>query len=222
MKRLLAIIMTVMAFSMTYAQSTTDLKSILEGLKGSKDNSSDSGGSVLGGILGNLLSSDKISIQSMSGTWTYNAPAVSFKSDNLLMKAGGSAAASNIESKLAPYYKTAGLENMTLTVNNDSTFTMKLRTTTLKGTISAVTDKDSQANFIFNFQVAGKINIGKMDTYVTMSGNSSMSLMFDVSKLATIIEKVATLSGNSTAKSISGLLNNYDGICAGFKLSKTK
>lgn len=222
MKRLLAIIMTVMAFSMTYAQSTTDLKSILEGLKGSKDSGSDSGGSVLGGILGNLLSSDKISIQSMSGIWTYNAPAVSFKSNNLLMKAGGSAAASNIESKLAPYYKTAGLENMTLTVNNDSTFTMKLRTTTLKGTISAVTDKDSQANFIFNFQVAGKINIGKMDTYVTMSGNSSMSLMFDVSKLATIIEKVATLSGNSTAKSISGLLNNYDGICAGFKLSKTK
>lgn len=220
MKRILFIVLTALCFSTGYSQSSIDLKSILGGLTGG-DSSDNSTSSTIGSILGNLLSSDKISIEKMCGTWDYSSPAVSFKSDNLLMKAGGSAAASNIESKLAPYYKTAGFESLVLTVSSDSTFTMKVRATTLKGSITTVTDPNSEANFVFNFQVAGKINIGKMDTYVTMSGNNSMNLLFDVSKLAVIVDKVAAISGNSTAKGISSLLNSYDGICAGFKLKKT-
>ncbi|MDE5836948.1 MAG: DUF4923 family protein, partial [Paramuribaculum sp.] len=63
----------------------------------------------LKGMLGSLLSSDKITVKSLTGTWKYSAPAVTFKSSNLLKKAGGAAASSAIESKLSPYYSKAGL-----------------------------------------------------------------------------------------------------------------
>lgn len=176
----------------------------------------------LKGMLGNLVSSDKVSVEKMTGSWCYNAPAVSFKSGNLLKKAGGAAASAAVEKKLAPYFKKAGIENMTLTVDSDSTFTMKVSKATLKGTILPVTDEKSEANFIFNFKAAGKIPLGKMDTYVTTSGSNTMSVMFDVTKLVTIIEKAGTLTGNSTVKGISSVLKGYDGICAGFKLTRDK
>lgn len=176
----------------------------------------------LKGMLGSLVASDKVSVEKMTGTWNYSAPAVSFKSDNLLKKAGGAAASSAVESKLAPYFKKAGIENMVLTVESDSTFTMKISKATLKGTISPVTDENSEANFVFNFKVAGKISLGKMDSYVTMSGSNSLSLTFDVSKLVALIEKAGALTGNSTINGVSSVLKGYDGICAGFKLTRSK
>lgn len=171
-------------------------------------------------ILGNLISSDKISIDKIAGSWSYSAPAVTFKSSNLVKKAGGAAAASAVEAKLAPYYSKAGLNKMSLTIEADSTFTMTLNKTTLKGTISTVADKNSEANFVFNFKIGGKLPIGKMDTYVTMSGSKSMSITFDVTKLVAIIEKAGAVTKSSTITSVTKILESYDGICAGFKLTR--
>ncbi|MCI9607107.1 MAG: DUF4923 family protein [Muribaculaceae bacterium] len=171
-------------------------------------------------MLGSLVSSDKINVDKISGSWSYSSPAVTFKSDNILKKAGGAAAASTVEAKLAPYYSKAGFTKMTLVIEPDSTFSMKLNRTTLKGTIAPVTDENSQANFVFNFKVGGKLPIGKMDAYVTMSGSNTMSLTFDVTKLVAIIEKAGTVTNNSTIKGVTKLLESYDGICAGFKLKK--
>lgn len=175
----------------------------------------------LKGMLGNLISSDKLTVEKIAGVWNYSAPAVSFKSDNLLKKAGGAAASSTIESKLAPYYQKAGLTKVVITINADSTFTMKLNKTTLKGTISAVPDEKSQANFIFNFKVGGKLPIGKMDTYVTKSGTGTLSIMFDVTKLVAIVEKAGAVTKSSAISGVTKILQGYDGVCAGFKLSKS-
>lgn len=226
---LLALVALLTLAPFAGAQSKVDLHSILSGLTGSADStatatSADNDGtssstSGIGDLLGNLFGSSKISVESMAGDWRYKSPAVSFKSDNLLKKAGGAAASAAVESKLAPYYKKAGFQNMSLTIGTDSTFTMKVGRVTLKGAISAAPE-GSEANFIFNFKVAGKLPIGKMDTYVSMSGQNSMSVMFDVSKLVTIIEAVGNVSGSSTVKGVTSVLKGYDGICAGFKLSK--
>ena len=86
----------------------------------------------------------------------------------------------------------------------------------LKGSIT----KDQDGDIVFQFKALGKVNVGSMKTYVTMSGSSDMSLTFDVSKLISIIKAVGSISGNSSIKSISTLLESYDGICAGFKLKK--
>ena len=217
MKRIcsMAIIAILVAISAPVA-GAWDLSNILGGNK--SDSTSTTGlGDVLAGV-GNALgiTTGKTEIKDLAGVWNYSAPAVTFKSDNLLLKAGGAAAASQVENKLAPYYKTAGLTSLKLTINEDSTFTFKLRVTSLNGTISR--DEES-GNFIFTFKALKKINIGSMETFTKKNGNQ-MSVTFDVSKLMTIIEKVAAVSGNSTIKGASALLNQYEGITAGFKLKK--
>lgn len=178
-----------------------------------------------GGSLGDLLSgvankfglgSSSLTIEKLVGTWKYSGPAVSFKSDNLLLKAGGAAAATQVESKLEPYYRTAGLTSLVLTVAEDSTFTFKARLITLTGTMS----RDSESgNFIFTFKALKSINVGSMESYIVMNGNK-MELTFDVSKLLVLVEKAGKISGNSTIKGVSTLLNQYDGMTAGFELER--
>lgn len=184
----------------------------------SDDNSGSKGLGALGSLLSGLLSTDNVEPASMVGVWNYSSPAVCFQSDNFLQKAGGAAAATAIEEKLAPYYQTAGITSLTLTINEDLTFSMKVRRITLKGTIS----KDENNDIIFNFTALGKISLGSMKAYITMTGTESMSIMFDVSKLISIVKAVASVSGNSTIKNATALLESYDGICAGFKLAKQK
>ncbi|MBQ9076939.1 MAG: DUF4923 family protein [Muribaculaceae bacterium] len=197
-----------------YAFDIKDLlKNAASGSSSSDSNNSTASG--IGNLLGNLLSSGDVDINEMTGTWNYTAPAVSFQSENLLEKAGGAAAATTIEEKLAPYYKIAGINSMKLTIEADSTFTMALKRGTFTGNIT----KDEEGNFVFNFKVVKKIDIGKMKTYITKSGNN-LSIMFDVSKLTTLVNKAGSITGNSTVQGVSTLLNSYDGICAGFKVAK--
>lgn len=200
--------------------SELDIKDVLNGVKNGGNGSSTT--EKLAGLAGALLSSDKISIESLHGSWAYKAPAVTFKSDNLLKKAGGAAVSETIEGKLASYYSKLGFTRMTLVVNEDNTFEMKIKKMTLKGTITEVTDKNSKANFVFSFKAAGKVSIGKLDTYVQKSALGTLSIMFDVSKLISLVEKASTLTNLSSAKTLSSALSSYDGMCAGFEMSKTK
>lgn len=219
MKKIFAIVITI-ASVMASSASTLDIKDILNGVKNGGNGGSTS--EKLAGLAGALLSSDKIDIKSLHGSWSYKAPAVTFKSDNLLKKAGGAAVSETIEGKLATYYSKIGMTSMTLVVNEDNTFEMKLKKITLKGTIEPATDSNSQANFVFNFKAAGKINIGKMDTYVQRSALGTMSIMFDISKLISLVNKVSAVTNISSVKTLSSALSSYDGMCAGFELQKSK
>lgn len=195
--------------------SGSPLGGLLGGLKDAATGaSSSSTGDAIGGLLNGLLGTDKISPESMVGTWAYTAPAVCFQSENFLQKAGGAAAAGTIEGKLAPYYKKFGVDKLTLTVDKDMKFTMTNGKLSASGTI-VIEDKD----VYFNFTAAGKIKLGKIRTYVTQSG-SEMSVMFDVSKLMAVVKGVSSITGNTTIATATKLLESYDGICAGFKLKK--
>lgn len=185
------------------------LSSLLESL-----NNSGSLGSV-GDVVKDLITNENLEISDIVGTWEYSAPAVSFKSDNMLKKAGGAAASASVEKKLSAYYKYANIQSMKLEIKEDSTFTMSLKRTSLKGDIT----KDVDGNFFFNYKVAGRINIGTIQTYLAKSG-STLDVTYDVSKLIAIIEKVGTYTGNTTIKGVSSLLSGYDGITAGFRLKK--
>lgn len=189
-----------------------DLKTVL------KDAASMAGSTDVGSLLGGLISSDNISVADLTGTWSYSKPSVKFKSDNLLKKAGGVAAATAVESKLVPYYNKLGINKMTFTVNADSTFSMKVRGVNFSGVI-AQAPANSKANFVLQFKALKTISIGSLDAYVTKSGNT-LDLTFDVSKLMTLLKKVGSVTGNSTLNSINKLLEQYDGLCAGFELKK--
>lgn len=205
MKKLLAVIFLVMA-SVGAAQAQS---SILDKVLGK--------GSAIGSAVTNILGSSKLTPADLKGVWSYSAPAVTFKSDNLLKKAGGAAASATIEDKLKPYYKTAGIDRMVLTVNADSTFTMKMARGTLSGTVST---SQQEGMMTFKFQALKKMNIGSMDATVTKAANQ-LSVTFDVSKLMKLVNTLASISGNSTLKGVNSMLQSYDGLQAGFRLVKS-
>ncbi len=221
MKKLFLILISAFCITTVQAQSSA-LGGLLDKLKSgssSSDSNSNSSSSstisTIGNILGNLTSTDKIEVSDMVGEWTYSSPAVKLKGDNALENVGGAAASSTVEGKLATYYSKLGVTQMKMTIAADSSFTMVIKKVTLKGTIS----KSEDGNFIFKFNSFGKISIGKINTYVTKSGNN-LSVMFDATKLISIVKKVSDLAKNSTIKAASDLLQNYEGIYIGVKLKK--
>ncbi len=94
-------------------------------------------GNIIGGVVNGLLGTDKISPDRLVGTWNYSGPAVCFKTEDLLKKAGGSAIASTLEGKLEPYYNKFGLNKMVLVVNQDQTFTMTSGALKMSGDITS-------------------------------------------------------------------------------------
>ncbi len=207
------LLMMIAAVPSASADDKANGGNVLQGLFDKLNDSSSLG--KVGDVIQSFVSTADIEMKDLVGTWAYTAPAVSFKSDDLLKKAGGAAAASTVEDKLQTYYKMARIQSLKLTIGEDSTFTMKFNRVTLKGDIT----KDEEGNFFFNYKAAGKIKIGTIQTYLTKSGNT-LNVVYDVSKLMTLIDKVGTYTGNSTVKGVSALLNGYDGITAGFKLTK--
>lgn len=207
------IILAFTAVCSLSASATGDLKDLLNSVS---SGSSDKGSNPLGAIgnaISNLTASSKFELADLRGTWNYESPAVTFKSDNALQKVGGAAAATTIENKIAPYYQKAGVTALKLTVDENNNFTMSLKKGTLKGTVS----KDEQGNLQFNFNAFGKIKLGKISAYATKSGKT-LNLTFDVSKLISIVKTISSVSGISSLNTISSLLSSYDGIYAGFKL----
>ena len=193
------------------------LKDILGGLAGSAASSDSTKSSnplgALGSVLGNVLANDKFTVDDLVGSWSYDSPAVSFESDNALKKIGGAGAVTAVESKLAPYYKTLGLTKTTLTVDAEHNFVMKLGVAQLKGTV----EKDEDGSLVFAFNAFGKINLGKVSAHATKVG-STLNLTFDATRLIQILTKVAGVLNNSTLKTVTDLINSYDGIYMGFKL----
>lgn len=196
-----------------------DLKGILK--DASSKNKNGTASTALGG-LASMLSTENIDYSSMVGDWAYSSPAVSFRSGNLLKKAGGAAASSVVEEKLAPYYKTAGITGMTASFASDSTFTIKVRSLKLTGVVKPVTDANSDANLVLKFKAVKKISLGNMNTYISKSADGTTAMTFDIAKLVTLLEKAGSLTGNSEVNSVVKLLKSYDGICAGFRLKKGK
>lgn len=211
--KLLKRLFVAMALVLTASAATLqaqNLKDLLNGL----GSGSDSG---LGTILNNVLGKSDVTVADLQGTWTYVEPAVAFKSDNLLKKAGGAAAATTIVNKIKPYYQRVGLNKMVLTVNADSTFIMKSGMATLRGDIT----KDKDGNFTFNFKALGKVKVGKMTAIISKTATGNISLTFDASKLIVLVERIASISNVSSLKSVSSILSSYDGLNLGFILKKT-
>ena len=171
--------------------------------------------STIGSILGNILSSDNVELSQLVGTWNYSSPAVGFQSEDVLKSIGGSAASAAIEQELASYYQKLGFNNVVLTIDENATFTMKIKGVSVSGDVV----KGENGIFVFNFKAFGAINLGKLDVYTTLSGKT-LSLTCDAKKFVEMAKKVTAVTNNSTIQSIMTLLDSYDGITVGFKLKK--
>ncbi len=172
----------------------------------------------LGGIVNSLISTDNIEVTDITGTWKVTGPGIVFKSENLLQKAGGTAAEATIESKLLKFYQKFGLTDIVMTFDGTENFTMTLKNGhTINGTVTKGT---KEGTMVFNFSALGSSKLTKVTAYV--SKGTQLSITFDISKLSNIITSVAKISGNSTISSVSNLLGSYKGIYAGFKFDKVQ
>lgn len=215
MKKKLALLTLLLAMATGHA-AAFDLKGLLGG-SGNDDKGLGQVGDLISGVINQVTAADSITAGMLVGEWSYSKPAVSFASTDMLQNIGGAAMATTIENKLAPYYKTAGLAQLNVTIDDEANFTMTMKHGTLNGTIE--TGSDHQ--LIFNFKAFKSINIGRMAARAQLSGNS-LDLTFDVSGLIKILKTVSQVANNSTFNAAVQLLESYDGLYAGFTLKRKK
>lgn len=219
MKKLVFTSIVALALS-AFSVSAIDIRGALGklGSQSSQDSEGSSNSSALGGVLGlvgNIVLGTDVDLKDIQGDWKYVAPAVSFRSEDILKKAGGEVAAKAVEDKIKPYYEKVGITAMTFSVAEDSTFVMTVRGVTLKGDLV----KEQDGNFTFKFKAVGRISIGSMKSFIVRDG-SNIDITFDASKLMTLVSKIASISGNQTLGAASNLLNSYDGLNVGFEVAR--
>ena len=200
----------VIASSTFVSASAFDIKDLLNQAGEALEN-----GSVTD-IIEGVLSTSNLEVKDLAGVWTSTGSAVAFQSEDLLSQAGGVAMASTLESKINPYFTKYGIVGSVITIQTDGSFSMTLKKTTLKGKIV----KGENNKFILSFEAFGKNNLGNVNLYIQKT-STSMDLMFDASKLKTILSSIASLSKKGLGNSLNTFLNSYNGICIGFKMSKT-
>lgn len=198
--------MALMASVSAPTASAWDLKDVLGG--------SNVGESVADFVEG-VFTKTNLQVADLVGTWTSDGSAVSFKSDNMLKKAGGVAAATALESKLNPYYKKYGLTGAVITITEDAKFTIQVKKLKISGTV----ERNDDGSFEFKFKVTDSVKLGSLTTYVQKSGDK-MDIMFDATKMKNLVSSIAGLTGNNMVKTFGSLLESYDGICVGFSTRK--
>ncbi len=207
-----AIILSIalMAASAVQAQGLGDL------LKGLGGGSGESGtASTIGNILSGIFSKSDLTVEDLAGQYESEGPAITFKSDNFLQQAGGLAGAAALETKLDPYYQKYGLNGMKLVIDKEGNFTLTVKNIPLSGTVVA---KDEKGEFTFNIMALKSMKIGQFTSYIQKSGNN-LDLMFDAKKLKELISTIGKISGMQIAKTMSTLLDCYDGANIGFKMA---
>ena len=166
-----------------------------------------------------LLNKDNISkvVNAITGTPETidmtKGSAVEFESENLLMKAGGAAAATMAENKLDEQLSKVGIKagQMNFTFNADSTFTSTVGKKTLKGTYSYdASAKQVDLKFLKLLNLHAKVNCS----------SSSLELLFNSDKLLKLLAFIGSKSNSTALKTVSSLADNYDGMMLGFELSK--
>ncbi len=187
------------------------------------------------GSLGNILNSstvDKVvdvvsgvagienspNIADLEGTWTYASPACKFESNDLLKSAGGEVIASTLETKLATYYTKAGITPSRVSITFvDSTFTLKYGKMSLGGSLA----KDEESGkFVVTFSaLKGAIPVIVVDAVINKI-NNNLEMLFDVERFVQILTTAASKTQNQTLNSVVNLLNGYEGVLMGFKMTR--
>lgn len=197
----------------TKSSAVADILGGLLGGSSSSNGSSSTTGSIITGILDNVIGSTTFKQADLcASTWKYSSPGCAFTSENLLAKAGGDIAAKKIESELATYYKKFGFSasNTYFKFNTDGSFESKIDGKSWKGTYTF--DEKTHA-----IQMKGLLL--SVSGFATKKTNG-ISLLFESKKLLTLVQTLTALSGNSTLSTIGNISKNYDGVRVGFDMTK--
>lgn len=169
-------------------------------------------GGTLGNVITSVIGAQKVSASDLVGSWTYYGPGCAFTSDQLLAKAGGEVAAGQIRNKVLPYYQQIGISsaNTSITFNQDGTYSATFRGTPMSGkwTYDAAESKVTLQGLLLNINCYAKRN------------SNGIGLLFEASKLLTMLQTMAAMSGNANIQAVGEISKSYDGLRVGFDFTK--
>ena len=165
-------------------------------------------GGTITNVITSVIGAQKVTAQNLIGTWHYANPGCAFTSDQLLAKAGGEVVAAQIKTKLQPDYQQIGISssNTGITFNQDGTYTATVAGKSMQGrwTFDESTCKVQLQGLLLN-----------MNCYAKRNANG-IAILFEATKLLTVLQTLTALSGNSNIQAIGDLSTNYDGVRIGF------
>ena len=190
--------------------------------------STDSGSAVtniLGTILGNSLT---LSNEAIEGTWSYEGVACVLESENALSNIGGTLVTETLETKLNEKLVKVGISkgNCSFTFVNDGTCIINVRGYDLKGKYELdAAEKVIVFTFVYDTL--------PLKTYVSYE-IQNLNIVFKADRLLAFIKNVASYFSNTatgdqlgqlqsiiqTVAAVGTLLENYDGLMLGAKLTK--
>lgn len=167
-------------------------------------------GETLGQVIASVIGATKVTQKDLTGTWNYVQPGCAFTSQKLLAQAGGEVVAAEVKTKLAPYYQKAGVKNgnTSVTFNADGTFAATVAGKKFSGTYTydEAASKITLQGLLLNINCYAKKNVG------------GMAILFESSKLLTLLQTMAAMSGNAQAQAIGNIAKSYDGLRVGFDM----
>lgn len=173
-------------------------------------------GDIVQGLLTGLLQGKgaTLSQQTLQGTWKYTGSECAFESDNFLAKAGGALASNKIESEINEQLAKVGISEgaCSFTFNSENTYKAVIGKHTIEGEYTL----DAANNSIKMTYLRG---LASMNPRIAMKGGN-LYLMFESDKLLSVVKGISALSNSSSIKAVSSLLDKYDGMYIGMRLSK--
>jgi hypothetical protein len=227
-KTIFSLVLMLTVAASASAQSWKDLLGKVAGEVVEEVASTDGGNAVtnvLGAILGTSLT---LSDEALEGTWNYEGVACVLESEDALSDIGGTLVTSTLESKLDEKLASVGLVkgNCSFTFVKDGTCVINVGGRDLNG--KYVLDAEEKViTFTFMYD---KLPI---KTYVSYE-IQNLNVVFKADRLLSFIKNVAAYFSNSatgeqlgqlqaitqTIGSLGTLLQNYDGMMLGVKLSR--
>ena len=169
-------------------------------------------GGTISNVITSVIGAQTVTRANLIGSWKYVSPGCAFTSENLLAKAGGEVAAAQIRTKVQPYYQQIGISgsNTSITFNEDGTYSAQFRGTPMSGkwTFDENTYKVNLQGLLLSINCYAKRNA------------NGIGLLFEASKLLTLLQTMAAMSGNSNIQAVGEISKNYDGVRLGFDFSK--
>lgn len=202
-KKIIVLLTTMLAFCPVANAQWSDILGKVAGAA--------SGNSTLSGITGLITSKLIPTEQQIIGTWAYQEPAVMFTSDNALKSAASSLASSSVEKKLQTYFDKVGIKkgNLTITFDKDKNFSINRGTKTVRTGTYTISDCTVTLTF------KGKKNPCKITPQLD---NGSLVMVMDATSLKNFMTNIASYV--SSLSTVTSVLNAYDGMKVGIRLSK--
>ena len=195
-------------------QAQVDFNNVLNQVKNAAASvsSSVSDGTTASGLT-TVFAANKVATKDkVIGNWTYQEPAIVFKSHNFLKNAGGKVVSNIIEKRLQNKLDGYGFKRgeVKMTFDKDGNFTQSLKGKALKGTYAI-----NGSNLVLKYggQVSQVVGTTQLD-------GKNLLIVMDASKLLAYMKVVGALSTDATLKTASSFIGSMDGMLCGLRLIK--